>query len=71
MLETWVQSLGREDPLEVGMTTHSNILARSIPWTEEPGELQSRGSQGVGHAWTTKHHVQDLKLFTISYIVYI
>ena len=41
--EMWVQSLGREDPLEEGMATHSNILARSIPWTEEPGGLQSMG----------------------------
>ena len=39
MLETWVQSLGWEDPLEEGMATHSSILAWSIPWTEEPGRL--------------------------------
>ena len=43
--ETWVQSLGWEDPLEKEMATHSNILAWRIPWTEEPGGLQSRGSQ--------------------------
>ena len=43
--ETQVQSLGREDPLEKEMTTHSNILAWEIPWTEEPGGLQSMGSQ--------------------------
>ena len=47
--ETWVQSLGQEDPLEKGMATHSSILAWRILWTEEPGRLQSRGSQGVGH----------------------
>ena len=47
--ETWVQSLGREDPLEEGMATHSSILAWRIPWTEEPGRLQSIGSQTVGH----------------------
>ena len=41
MLETWVQSLGWEDPLEKGMVTHSSILAWRIPWTEEPGGLQS------------------------------
>ena len=41
----WVQSLGQEDPLEKGMATHSNILAWRIPWTEEPGRLQSMGSQ--------------------------
>ena len=43
--ETWVQSLGREDPLEEGMATHSSILAWKIPWTEELGGLQSMGSQ--------------------------
>ena len=47
--ETQVQALGREDPLEKGMVTHSNILAWRIPWTEEPGGLQSMGSQRVGH----------------------
>ena len=47
--ETWVRSLGREDPLEEEMTTHSSILAWRIPWTEEPGGLQSMGSQRVGH----------------------
>ena len=47
--ETWVQSLGREDLLEKEMATHSNILAWKIPWTEEPGRLQSMGSQRVGH----------------------
>jgi len=46
--ETWVQSLSWEDPLEEGMATHSSILAWRIPWTEEPGRLQSMGSQ-VGH----------------------
>ena len=49
MQETRVQSLGREDPLEKEMATHSSILAWRIPWTEEPGGLQSMGSQGVGH----------------------
>ena len=49
MLETWVQSLGWEDPLEKGMATQSSILAWRIPWTEEPGGLQSMGSQRVGH----------------------
>ena len=47
MQETWVQSLGQEDPLEKGMATHSNILAWRIPWTEEPGRLQSVGCKGV------------------------
>ena len=53
MQETWVQSLGREDPLEKEMATHSSILAWRIPWTEEPGRLQSTGSQRVGHNWAT------------------
>ena len=43
--ETWVRSLGVEDPLEKGMATHSSILAGIIPWTEEPGRLQSMRSQ--------------------------
>ena len=47
--ETRVQSLGGEDPLEKGMVTHSSVLAWRIPWTEEPGGLQSMGSQRVGH----------------------
>ena len=45
----WVQSLGREDPLEKGMATHSSILTWEIPWTEEPGWLQCMGSQRVAH----------------------
>ena len=49
MRETWVQSLSREDLLEKEMATHSSILAWKIPWTEEPGRLQSMGSQRVGH----------------------
>ena len=49
MQETQVRSLGQEDPLEKEMTTHSSILARRIPWTEEPGRLQSMGSLRVGH----------------------
>ena len=48
MQETQVRSLGQEDPLEKGMATHSSILSRSIPWTEEPGGLQSMGLQ----SWT-------------------
>ena len=49
MQVTPVHSLGQEDPLEKGMATHSSILARRIPWTEEPGGLQSMGSQRIGH----------------------
>ena len=53
MQETWVQSLGQEDPLENIMAAHSSILAWRIPWTEEPGRLQSMGLQRVGHDWVT------------------
>ena len=49
MQETWVRSLGREDPLEEGMATHSSLLAWRIPWTQEPGGVQSMGSQSVRH----------------------
>ena len=55
MLETWVQSVGWEGPLEEGMATNSSILAWRIPWTEEPGGLQSMGSQRVRHNQETKH----------------
>ena len=51
--KTWVQSLGWEDPLEKEMETHSSVLAWRIPWTEEPGRLQSMGSQRVRHEWVT------------------
>ena len=49
MRETWAQSLGWEDPLEKEMATHSSILAWEIPWSEDPGGLQSMGLQKVGH----------------------
>ena len=49
MQKTWVQSQGREDPLEEDVATHSSILAWRIPWTEEPGGLQSMGPQRVRH----------------------
>ena len=53
MRETQVSSLGREDPLEKEMATHPSTLAWKIPWTEEPGGLQSKGLQRVGHDWAT------------------
>ena len=53
--ETWVRSLGQEDPLEKEMATHSSILAWEIPWTEDPGELQSMGLQRVRHDLATEH----------------
>ena len=59
MQETWVWSLGQEDPLEKEMETHSSTLAWRIPWREEPGRLQCMGSQRVGHNWAT-----SLLLFT-------
>ena len=54
--ETWVQSLGQEDPLEKEMATHYSTLAWKTPWTEEPGRLQSTGSQRVRHNWATSLH---------------
>ena len=65
MRETRVQSLGREDPLEKEMVTHSSILAWRITWTEKPGRLQSTGSQRVGHNWAT-----SLSLFTLTFVSY-
>ena len=50
MQETQLRSLGQEDPLDKGMATHSSILAWRIPWTEDPGGLQSMGFQKVGHS---------------------
>ena len=49
MQETWVRSLGQEDPLEKEMATYSSTLAWKIPWTEKPGRLQSMGLQRIGH----------------------
>ena len=54
MQEIWIRFLGREDPLEKEMATHSNILACEIPWTEEAGGLQSMGSQRGKHNLVTK-----------------
>ena len=53
--ETWLWSLGQEDSLEKEMAIHSSILAWEIPWTEEPGGLQSIGSQRVGRDWARTH----------------
>ena len=60
--EAWIWSLGWADPLEEGRATHSSILACGIPWTEEPGGLQSMGSQRVGHYWAT---------FTFTFLRYL
>ena len=64
MWETWVRSLGQEDPLEKEMATHSSTIAWKIPWMEEPARLQSMGSQRVGHDWVTS-------LSVYSYIMHI
>ena len=55
-----VRSLGQEDTWEKGMATHSTILAWRVSWTEEPGELQSMGSQRVGHDLVNKHHATSI-----------
>ena len=60
MRETWVRSLGREDPLEKEMATHSSTNAWKIPWTEEACRLQSTGSQRVWHDWATSLHFISL-----------
>ena len=61
MQETQVWSLGREDPLEKEVATHPSVPAWRIPWTEEPGGLQSMGSQRVGHDWATNTHIEIRK----------
>ena len=62
MRETQAQSLGQEDALEKGMPTHCSILARRIPWAEEPGGLQPMGLQRVGHEETTHIHSRVIQL---------
>ena len=64
MWETWVRSLDQQDPLEKGMATYSSVLAWRILWTEEPGGLQSMGSQRVGHDWATNTHTQLINTHT-------
>ena len=65
MQETWVQSLGWEDPLEKGKATHSSILAWRVPWTEEPGGLQSMGLQRV------RHRLSDFHFTPSSFLTFI
>ena len=60
MWETQVRFLGQEDPLEEEMETHSSILAWRIPWTEEPGGLQSMGLQRVRYDWVTNTHTHTM-----------
>ena len=63
MRDTGVQSLGWEDPLEKEMAIHSSTLAWKIPWTQEPGRLQSMGSQRVVHDWATSLSLSSLEVF--------
>ena len=63
MRETWVWSLGWEDPQEKEMAAHSSIVAWKIPWTEEPGRLQSMGLQRVRHDWVTEQNWTEVTLF--------
>ena len=69
--ETWVQSLDWEDPLEEYLATHSSTLAWEIPWTEEPGELQSKGSQGVWHDWahTAAYLERQMIFLTCAFLI--
>ena len=71
MQETWAWSLGWEDPLEKGMATHSSVLAWKIPWTEEPGGIQSTGSQRDKYNWTTKPFTVTLSMLWELYDLYI
>ena len=64
--KTWVRSLGQEDPLEEGMAIHSSIVAWRIPWTEEPGGLQSMETQRVRHNLATKHTHNNNNVFKNS-----
>ena len=70
MPKTQVQSLGWEDPLEKGMAIHSSILAWRIPWTEEPGGLQSLESQRFGHAWVANTHTHAQRPFLFPFLLY-
>ena len=67
MQETWIWSLGWEDPLEKEMATHSSILAWRIPWMEEPGRPQSMGSQRVKHDWATSPSPSYIELWFLSF----
>ena len=69
MWETWVWWQGWEDPLEKGMATHSSILAWRIPWTEEPGGLQSIELQRAGHDWVTNTYMLDALGFVTEFQV--
>ena len=67
MQEMWVQSLGQEDPMERAVATHFSILAWEIPWTKEPGRLQSMGSPRVRHNLATKQVLVKLERQTFHW----
>ena len=69
MSEKWVRSLDQEDSLEEGMATHSSVLAWRIPWTEEPGGLQSMGTPRVRHDWAHTHTQSDKELLRTSLVI--
>ena len=69
MPETWVPSLGQEDPLKKGKPTHSSVLAWRIPWTEEPGGLQSMGSQELDTAKPLTLSLSEAKHHTIHKVL--
>ena len=69
--ETWVWSLGQENPLEEGMASHLSILAWWIPWTEEPGGLQSMGLQRVRHDWVTCPTKSWIFIWWIDFLIII
>ena len=68
MQETQLRPVDQEDPLERGMAMHSSILAQRIQWTEEPGGLQSTGSQRIGHDWATNTFTNTQKII-INYVI--
>ena len=74
MQETWVRSLGQENPLEKEMATHSSFLGWEISWTEEPDRLQSMGLQRVRHDWVTEHsthtHTHHIHVNTHQLLLY-
>ena len=67
MQEMWVPSLGQEDPLEKEVATHSSILARESPWTEEPGRLQSMGWQRLKHGLATNDNSELQSSFRLRF----
>ena len=69
MQDTQIQSLGQEDPLEKGIATHSSILAWRIPWTEEPGRIQSMGLQRVRHNWATNTVTEHIYFYSLMNIL--